>query len=45
MISGWNYKVSTRASTLRAAKEQLKRFEADPEHYNPAGLPHEQPLG
>ncbi len=37
MINGRNYKVSTRATTLRAAVEQLKRFETDPEHYNPAG--------
>jgi len=44
MIDGRNYKVSTRASTLRAAMEQLKRFETDPENYNPAGLPHEQPI-
>ncbi|HEX8439026.1 tyrosine-type recombinase/integrase [Archangium sp.] len=44
MINGRNYKVSTRASTLRAAMEQLKRFETDPENYNPAGLPHEQPI-
>jgi len=44
MINGRNYKVSTRDSTLRAAMEQLKRFEADPENYNPAGLPDEQPI-
>ena len=28
----------TRATTLRAAMEQLKRFEAGPEHYKPSGL-------
>ncbi|HEX8435636.1 hypothetical protein, partial [Archangium sp.] len=39
-----NYKVSTRATTLRAAMEQLKRFETDPEHYNPAGSSHEEPI-
>ena len=44
MINGRNYKVSTRATTLRAAIEQLKRFEIDPEHYNPVGSPHEQPI-
>ncbi|PTL79232.1 hypothetical protein [Vitiosangium sp. GDMCC 1.1324] len=42
MINGRSYKVSTRATTLRAAMEQLKRFEADPEHYNPAGPPYEE---
>lgn len=36
MINGRNFKVGTRATTLRAAMEQLKRFETDPEHYNPA---------
>jgi hypothetical protein len=44
MINGRNFKVSTRATTLRAAMEQLKRFEADPEHYSPAGSPHEAPI-
>jgi len=44
MINGRSYKVSTRATTLRAAMEQLKRFETDPEHYNPAGSIHEQPI-
>ena len=44
MINGRNYKVSTRATTLRAAMEQLKRFETDPEHYNPAGSSHEAPI-
>jgi hypothetical protein len=39
MLNGRNYKVSTRATTLRAAMEQLKRFESDPEHYNPAEAP------
>ena len=44
MINGRNFKVSTRATTLRAAMEQLRRFEADPEHYNPAGSAHEKPI-
>jgi hypothetical protein len=44
MLHGRSYKVSTRATTLRAAMEQVKRFEAEPEHYNPAGSPHEQPI-
>ncbi len=44
MINGRNFKVSTRATTLRAAMEQLKRFEAAPEHYSPVGSPHEAPI-
>jgi integrase len=44
MINGKNYKVSTRAGNARAAMEQLKRFEADPEGYNPAGASHEAPI-
>ena len=44
MVSGQNYKVSTRATTLRAAMEQLKQFEADLDHYNPAGSSHEAPI-
>jgi integrase len=44
MINGKSYKVSTRAGNIRAAMEQLKRFEADPEGYNPAGAPHEAPI-
>lgn len=44
MISGKNYEVSTWAGNLRAAVEQLKRFEADPEGYNPAGAAHEAPI-
>ncbi|MCP3138546.1 hypothetical protein [Pyxidicoccus xibeiensis] len=31
-------------SQLRAAMEQLERFEIDPEHYNPAGSVHEAPI-
>jgi hypothetical protein len=37
-------KVSTSAHTLRAAIEQLRRFEADPEGYSPVGAPQKQPL-
>ncbi|WP_152622271.1 hypothetical protein [Archangium violaceum] len=44
MLNGRNYKVSTRATTLRAATEQLKRFETALEHYNPAGSSHEVPI-
>ena len=44
MLNGRNCKVSTRATTPRAAMEQLKRFEAAPEHYSPAGSPHEAPI-
>jgi integrase len=44
MINGRSYKVSTPARSLRAAMEQLKRFEADPKGYNPAGAPHEAPI-
>jgi len=44
MLNGKTYKVSTCAHTLRAALEQLKRFEAAPEGYSPAGAPQEQPL-
>lgn len=44
MINGKSYKVSTRAGNARAPMEQLKRFEADPEGYNPAGAPREAPI-
>lgn len=36
-VNGHQYEVSTRASTWKAAMEQLKRFEADPEGYKPEG--------
>src|SRR5215472_129321 len=36
-IEGKRYKVSTRAHSAKAAFEQLRRFEADPEHYQPRG--------
>ena len=44
MLNGKTYKVSTRAHTLRAAMEHLKRFEADPDGYSLAGAPQEQLL-
>lgn len=37
MIAGRRYELSTRATTLRGAMEQLARFEADPGAYDPAG--------
>src|SRR5258706_12104874 len=36
-VNGKQYEVSTRASTWKAALEQLKRFEGDPENYKPEG--------
>jgi hypothetical protein len=36
-IDGARYEVRTAATTARAALEQLKRFEADPKAYDPAG--------
>jgi len=36
-IGGRRFEVRTPATTERAAFEQLKRFEADPERYDPAG--------
>ena len=36
-LNGHRYEVSTGATTLRGAMEQLKRFEADPEGYDPRG--------
>ena len=41
-IDGKRYKVSTRASSPRAAFEQLKRFESAPENDRPGGTPVEQ---
>ncbi len=37
-INGKRYEVSTRCHSTKAAHEQLKRFEADPEGYMPSGL-------
>lgn len=38
MVRGTRYCVSTRTHTARAALEHLKRFEADPEGYDPRGV-------
>ena len=37
-VSGKRYEVSTRTFSYRAALEQLKRFQGDPEGYDPRGL-------
>lgn len=37
-IDGRQFEVSTRATTLRAALEHLKRFEANPAAYSPHGI-------
>ncbi len=42
-VGGIRYDVNTGATTDRGALEQLKRFEADPSAYHPAG-PHREPL-
>ncbi|NVJ20505.1 tyrosine-type recombinase/integrase [Myxococcus sp. AM011] len=44
-ISGRLFEVSTRCHTSRAAHEQLKRFEADPANYKPAGVAQIQDAG
>jgi integrase len=36
-VNGKRYELSTRAFSVRAALEQLKRFQADPEGYDPRG--------
>src|SRR6266540_6657987 len=36
-IGGKQYEVSTRAFSATAAHDQLKRFQADPEGYDPRG--------
>src|SRR5438309_10507870 len=38
-INGTRYERSTFCTTYRAGIEQLKRFEADPENYQPQGEP------
>ena len=43
-IGGRRYDVSTRASTLPGALEQLRRFEADPERYDPRGSEVRDPI-
>jgi hypothetical protein len=44
MIDGVPYKASTRAHNEGAAVAQLRRFEADPGAYSPAGTPRKQPI-
>jgi integrase len=44
MINGKRYDVSTRAHTERAALEQWKRFQADPENYDPRGKTRPDPI-
>ena len=43
-VNGKRYEISTRSHTERAALEQLKRFEADPEGYDPRGVIQEEPI-
>jgi integrase len=43
-IDGKRYKISTRAHSAKAAFEQLRRFEADPENYRPRGVAQKAPI-
>ena len=43
-VGGTRYEVSTRCHKARAALEQLARFEADPERYDPRGAPSKEPI-
>jgi hypothetical protein len=43
-VRGQRYHVSTRCHTARAALEQLARFEADPDSYDPKGSPPSDPI-
>jgi len=43
-IGGKRYEVSTRASTRHAAELELRRFEADPEGYQPGGPKRPDPV-
>ncbi len=43
-VGGKRYDVSTRCTTLKAAMEQLKRFEADPASYRAAGEERRDPI-
>ena len=43
-INGKRYEVSTRAFTERAALEQWKRFQSDPEAYDPRGEVRQDPI-
>jgi len=44
MINGKRYEVSTRSFSMRAAMDQLKRFQADPEGYDPRGEVRPDPI-
>jgi len=44
MVRGCRYDVSTRCNSARAALEQLARFEADPEAYDPRGARVDDPI-
>ena len=44
MIEGTAYKVSTRCHDIEPAREQLRRFEAGPAAYKPAGPPEDDGL-
>src|SRR5262245_50205433 len=41
-IDGRRYDVSTRARSIRAAMEQLRRFEENPEAFSAAGTPRKE---
>src|SRR6266850_7407295 len=43
-VNGKRYELSTRAFSVRAALEQLKRFQADPEGYDPRGERRPDPI-
>jgi integrase len=43
-VGGQRFHVSTRATTLSAAMEHLRRFEEDPWHYTPSGVEKSRPL-
>jgi integrase len=43
-VNGRRYEVSTRAHTLLGAIDQLRRFEADPEGYDPRGVIRKVPI-
>ncbi len=40
----WRARAHGREHEQEPGLEQLKRFETDPEHYSPAGSPHEAPI-
>jgi integrase len=43
-VNGKRYEVSTRTFSVRAALDQLKRFQADPENYDPRGEERPDPI-